>query len=80
MGKELIVGRSGGSEDSDMEGLRRALDGLDVDGVVSGAVWSDYQWDRMNIVCGDLGLRFFAPMWRKDQDLLLDEIIASGIE
>ena len=76
MGKELVVGRSRGSEDSDMEGLRQALDGLDVDGVVSGAVWSDYQWDRMNIICGDLGLKFVAPMWRKDQDLLLDEIVS----
>ncbi|AGI47317.1 putative ATPases of PP-loop superfamily [Thermoplasmatales archaeon BRNA1] len=78
MGKELILGHSTGEEDSDMEGLRRALEGLDVDGVVSGAVWSDYQWDRMNIVCGELDLKFLAPMWRKDQDLLLDEIIASG--
>ena len=79
MGKELVLGRSTGEEDSDMAGLREALDGLDVDGVVSGAVWSDYQWDRMNMVCGDLGLKFIAPMWRKDQDMLLDEIIASGI-
>jgi uncharacterized protein (TIGR00290 family) len=34
----------------------------------------------MNLVCGDLGLKFLAPMWRKDQDMLLDEIIASGLE
>ena len=80
MGKKLVTGHSTGEEDSDMKGLRDALDGLDVDGVVSGAVWSDYQWDRMNIVCGDLGLKFIAPMWRKDQDMLLDEIIASGIK
>ena len=53
---------------------------LDVDGVVSGAVWSDYQWDRMNIVCGDLGLKFIAPMWRKDQDMLLGQLIDAGIE
>ena len=63
-----------------MEGLRKALEGLDVDGVVSGAVWSDYQWDRMNIVCGDLGLKFIAPMWRKDQDMLLGQLIDAGIE
>jgi len=80
MGKTLVSGRSTGEEGSDMEGLREALDGLDVDGVVSGAVWSDYQWDRMNMVCGDLGLTFLAPMWRKDQDMLLDEIVSSGIE
>ena len=80
MGKELILGRSTGEEDSDMEGLRQALDGLDIDGIVTGAVWSDYQWDRMNIVCSDLGLRFFAPMWRKDQDYLMEQMIDAGVE
>jgi len=80
MGKKLVTGRSTGDEDGDMAGLRDALDGLDVEGVVTGAVWSDYQWDRMNIVCGDLGLKLIAPMWRKDQDMLLDALIDSGIE
>lgn len=79
MGRELITGTSSGSEEGDMEGLHRALDGLDVEGVVSGAIWSDYQWDRMNIVCGDLGLKLFAPLWRKDQDMLMDQFLDSGI-
>ena len=80
MGKELILGKSTGEEDSDMEGLRQALDGLDIDGIVTGAVWSDYQWDRMNLVCGDLGLKFFAPMWRKNQDYLMEQMIDAGVE
>lgn len=80
MGKKLVLGHSTGEEDSDMKGLHDALDGLDIEGVVTGAVWSDYQWDRMNIVCGDLGLKLIAPMWRKDQDMLLDEMISSGIK
>ena len=80
MGKKVILGRSTGEEDSDMEGLRQALDGLDIDGIVTGAVWSDYQWDRMNLVCGDLGLKFFAPMWRKDQDYLMEQMIDAGVE
>ena len=79
MGEEVILGSSTGEEDSDMEGLRRALEGLDIDGVVTGAVWSDYQWDRMNLVCGDLGLKVISPMWRKDQDMLMEQIIDSGI-
>ena len=79
MGKELVTAPSSGSEEGDMEGLRNALDGLDVDGVVTGAIWSDYQWDRMNMVCGDLGLKVVTPMWRKDQDMLMDQFLASGI-
>lgn len=79
MGKELVTASSSGTEEGDMEGLRTALDGLDVEGVVSGAIWSDYQWDRMNIVCGDLGLKLMAPLWRKDQDMLMDQFLDSGI-
>lgn len=80
MGAELVTASTDGTEEGDMEGLGNALRGLDVDGVVAGAVWSDYQWDRINRVCGDLGLRVFSPMWRKDQDMILDEVISSGVE
>ncbi len=80
MGKELITAPSSGTEEGDMEGLRNALDGLDVEGVITGAVWSDYQWDRMNLVCNDLGLKVFSPLWRKDQDLVMDAFLQSGIK
>ncbi|MBR2255434.1 MAG: diphthine--ammonia ligase, partial [Candidatus Methanomethylophilaceae archaeon] len=80
MGKELVTAPTDGTEEGDMEGLRSALEGLDVDGVVTGAVWSDYQWDRMNLVCGELGLKVVSPMWRKDQGMVLRTMIDSGIE
>lgn len=80
MGKELVLGKSSGEEESDMKGLHDALEGLDIDGIVTGAIWSDYQWDRMNLVCGDLGLKLLAPMWRKDQDMLMDQLLDAGIQ
>ncbi len=80
MGKELVSAPSSGTEEGDMEGLRKALEGLDVEGVITGAVWSDYQWDRMNLVCHDLGIKVFSPLWRKDQDLVMDAFLQSGIK
>ena len=79
MGKELKTVTTEGSEDDDMNSLRQLLQGLDVDGIVTGAVWSDYQWERINGVCAELGLMVLSPLWRKDQDMLLDELIDSGI-
>lgn len=79
MSKKLISIPTDGSEEGDMEALREALQGLDVEGVVTGAVWSDYQWERINTVCGELDLIVMSPMWRKDQDMVLNEIIDSGI-
>lgn len=80
MNVKLILGKSTGTEEGDMEGLKNALLGLDIEGVVTGAVWSDYQWDRMNIVCGELGLKVITPLWRKDQDIVMDELLNSGIK
>jgi ABC transporter with metal-binding/Fe-S-binding domain ATP-binding protein len=80
LGKELVTAETSGSEESDMLSLEEALSDLDIEGVVAGAVWSDYQWDRINTVCHELGLKVVAPLWRKEQDIVLDEILASGIK
>ena len=80
MGLDLITAESDGTEEGDMSALRKVLTGLDVEGVVAGALWSDYQWDRMNMICGELDLKFIAPLWRKDQDLLYDEMNSAGIK
>mgnify|MGYP000848157209 CR=1 FL=1 len=79
MERKHIAGSTDGTEEGDMAGLRDALSGLDIDGVVVGAVWSDYQWDRVNRVSGELGLSVFSPMWRKEQSMMLREIVSSGI-
>jgi len=79
LGKRSIVTESSGSEEGDLRALRNILVGLDVDGLVTGAVASDYQWDRMNGVCEALGLRVFSPLWRKEQEMLMRDLIASGI-
>lgn len=80
MGKELVTVPSDGTEEGDMAAMRDALSGLDIDGIVVGALWSDYQWDRMNLICGDLGLFVLVPLWRKDQDTVYDEMVSAGIE
>ena len=76
----LISVVSDGTEEGDMDALKDALEGLDIDGVVVGALWSDYQWDRMNRVLGELDLIMLEPLWRKDQDMVYDEMVSAGID
>lgn len=79
MNKKLVTKISTGTEESDMNKLKSALIDLDIDGIVTGSISSDYQWDRINIICDDLGLAVVAPLWRKDEDLIMDELLLSGI-
>lgn len=79
MGKPLVTGTSSGTEEDDLRALRKVLSGLDVHGVVTGALASDYQWDRINGVCEDLGFPVYSPLWRKDQEMLMRDMLDSGL-
>ncbi|MBI0583352.1 MAG: diphthine--ammonia ligase [Methanomassiliicoccus sp.] len=79
MDKELVAVDSSGTEEDDLRALGDALSLLDVDGVITGAIASDYQWDRINHVCEGLDLNVYSPLWRKDQGMLMDELLDAGI-
>ena len=79
MGKRLVTSNSLGTEQSDLDALRRALEPLEIDGVITGAIASDYQWDRINSICEELGLRTFSPMWRKSQRMLMEDLLDAEI-
>jgi len=79
MGKDLIAVPSSGEEGADLAALEASLTGLDVEGVVTGAIASDYQWDRINGVCHKLGLKVFSPLWRKDQLTILNDMLQAGM-
>ena len=80
MGVPLVQERAGEGEDAELDALGRALSAVDVDGVVVGAIASDYQHSRVNAVAHDLGLPVFAPLWRLDQAMLLRDYLDAGIE
>lgn len=79
MEKSLVSIESDGTEEGDLFAMKEILSDLEVDGVVTGAIASDYQWDRINGVCEDLGIRVFSPLWRKDEVMVLREEINAGI-
>lgn len=60
--------------------LARVKREMDIDGVSSGAVLSDYQRLRVENVCSRLSLVSLAYLWRRDQGELLQEMIDTGLE
>lgn len=74
----LIVEKTKSREELDV--LEEALADLDVEGLVLGAIASDYQHTRINEVCHKIGLRTFAPLWRRSQETVLRDEATAGFE
>ncbi len=66
--------------DAELDALKHLLSGLDIDGVISGAVESEYQKQRIDMLCEELGVRSFAPLWRKEPVPLLQDMVSSDFE
>jgi len=62
------------------EGLDETREALGIDGVVTGAVASDYQKSRIDQICETLGLKSFAPLWHKDPKILVNDLKVAGFK
>lgn len=74
----LVSMKTPGEKDKEIEDLYRILRPLAIDGVVSGAIASEYQRTRIEHVCHTLGIKSFTPLWHKNQELLLKQQVQSG--
>ena len=79
-GKPIISAPSSGEKDKEVEELKRLIELLDVEGVVTGAIASKYQRDRVNTICEELGIAHISPLWGEDPQELLEDEIMSGME
>lgn len=78
LGIPLVQREADGGEANELEALKILLKGAGIDGVVTGAIESEYQKARIDGVCHELGLRTFSPLWRRRQTDLLDDYLAAG--
>jgi len=82
IGLPLIQEVTEGKQEAELEDLKRAIitakKKYSVDGVVTGAIESVYQAERIQKICHDLDLWCFNPLWKKDQQELLKEIVKDG--
>lgn len=80
----LIESETKGEKEGELEDLKKVLlkakKNFRIRGVAVGALLSDYQQERVNRVCQSIGLKCFAPLWHKDQEKLLSEVITAGFD
>ena len=82
MGLPLIVGQTKGEKEKELVDLEKTItiakEKYRLDGIVSGALFSTYQRDRIEKICDRLGLKIFSPLWHKPQEEEMKELLASG--
>jgi len=79
-GIPLVKAETSGVKEEEVEDLKRLLTELDVDGIVSGAVYSEYQKSRIDRVCREIGKKSVTPLWHENPSRLMRELIDLGFE
>jgi len=84
LGIPLVYGYSGDDEDSQIKILRelliKAKKEYGIEGVVTGAIKSSYQFNRFKKVFEEEGLEVIAPLWQRDEEEIVKEIMKLGFE
>ena len=78
MGISLKTVECDAEENRELDDLEELMKREDVDGFVSGAIASDYQWSRINAICHGLGQPLYSPLWRKPQRAVLEDMLDAG--
>ena len=73
-GIEYVEITTEGNKEEELADLEAGLAALDIEGVIAGAVASEYQASRVKAITDKLGLELFTPLWHMDTELLLREV------
>jgi ABC transporter with metal-binding/Fe-S-binding domain ATP-binding protein len=80
MGIKQIMVETHGEKEKELLDLENVLVKLDVEGVVSGALASNYQKTRIDDICKKLGLKSLAPLWKIDTEKYWEELLKNNFE
>ena len=80
----MIARTSAGVKEDELADLelaiQEAIEQYKIEGIVSGAIYSNYQRRRIENICDKLGLESMVPLWKlKPKEMLLD-MVGSGFK
>jgi diphthine-ammonia ligase len=80
----LIVQKTKGKKETELKDLEKAIKKVkkkfNIEGVITGAIQSVYQASRIQKICDKLDLECFNPLWQKNEEEYLDELLREGFE
>lgn len=71
----IIMGKTSGVKEKELDDLKILLSSLDVDGVVTGAIASSYQKKRIEKICKELDLKSISPLWNQEPIEIMRELL-----
>jgi len=72
--------KTSGVKEKELEDLKNAIKEMDVEGIVTGAIASEYQKKRIDKICKELQIKSITPLWQRDSEEMLREEIRNGFE
>ncbi len=84
LGIPLVEIETSGEENTELKDLEKAIklakEEHQLSGIITGALFSNYQRERIEKICDKLQLKIFSPLWHKDQETELKELLNEGFE
>lgn len=82
MGFPLLETFTEGEKELELDDLKSAIleakKEYGLEGIVTGALYSNYQKDRIEKICNELGLDVFSPLWHMDQEQEMRDLLDNG--
>jgi diphthine-ammonia ligase len=84
LGIPIVVGQTKGRKEEELEDLARILKQAQknhqIDGVITGALYSNYQRQRIEKICDSIGLKCYSPLWHINQEQEMRQLLREGFK
>lgn len=82
MNLPVIIKETKGEKEKELDDLKDVIYSIKdkVEAIVSGAIQSEYQKERVDLICEGLNLKSFAPLWHKNPELLWKDLLHAGFK
>jgi len=60
--------------------IEEAREKFGIEGIVTGAIKSNYQYSRIKRICDELNLELISPLWQMDEIDELKEVLKEGVK
>jgi asparagine synthase (glutamine-hydrolysing) len=80
----IIIQKTKGEKEEELKDLENAIkiaiEKYKIEGIVTGALYSDYQFSRIKKICEKLKIKCVNPLWHKDEIEYLNELIKNNFK